>query len=142
MSKSRLRSLLSASLLCIGMNSPVGAAEPGMYLYNWFGFIAPQTPKEFEQETGTRFHMDAFDSAEIMQSKVMAGRTGYDVVVATSNVLPSLIQAGVLQPLFRLVANRRRPGRWQYLRGRGLGQWCSCGAVHEREEQHGTQDCL
>lgn len=101
MSKSRLRSIFSASLLCIGISSSVGAVEPGMHLYNWFGFIAPQTPKEFEQETGTRFHMDAFDSAEIMQSKVMAGRTGYDVVVATSNVLPSLIQAGVLQPLDR-----------------------------------------
>ncbi len=72
-----------------------------MYLYNWFGLLAPETPKEFEQETGTSVHMDAFDSAEIMQSKVMAGRTGYDVVVATSNVLPSLIQAGVLQPLDR-----------------------------------------
>jgi len=70
-----------------------------MYLYNWFGLLAPETPKEFEQATGTRIHMDAFDSADIMQSKVMAGRTGYDVVVATSNVLPSLIQAGVLQPL-------------------------------------------
>ena len=70
-----------------------------MYLYNWFGLLAPETPKEFEQATGTRIHMDAFDSAEIMQSKVMAGRTGYDVVVATSNVLPSLIEAGVLQPL-------------------------------------------
>lgn len=41
--------------------------------------------------------MDAFDSAETMQSKVMAGRTGYDLVVATSNVLPGLIKAGVLQ---------------------------------------------
>ncbi len=101
MRKSPLRSIFSASLLCIGISTSVAAVEPGMYLYNWFGFIAPETPKEFEQETGTRMQMDAFDSAEIMQSKVMAGRTGYDVVVATSNVLPSLIQAGVLQPLDR-----------------------------------------
>ncbi|MCP1444821.1 putrescine transport system substrate-binding protein [Pseudomonas sp. GGS8] len=101
MRKSHLRTLFSASLLCAGMSTSVGAVESGMYLYNWFGFIAPETPKEFEQETGTRMHMDAFDSAEIMQSKLMAGHTGYDVVVATSNVLPGLIQAGLLQPLDR-----------------------------------------
>ncbi|MGO4320439.1 MULTISPECIES: polyamine ABC transporter substrate-binding protein [Pseudomonas] len=101
MRKSHLRTIFSASLLCAGISTSVAAVEPGMYLYNWFGLLAPETPKEFEQETGTSVHMDAFDSAEIMQSKVMAGRTGYDVVVATSNVLPSLIQAGVLQPLDR-----------------------------------------
>ncbi|KDO00903.2 MULTISPECIES: polyamine ABC transporter substrate-binding protein [Pseudomonas] len=101
MRKSHLRTIFSATLLCVGISTSVAAAEPGMYLYNWFGLLAPETPKAFEQETGTRVHMDAFDSADIMQSKVMAGRTGYDVVVATSDVLPSLIQAGVLQPLDR-----------------------------------------
>ena len=99
MRKSRLRTIFSAAFLYAGISTTAGAAEPAMYLYNWFGLLAPETPKEFEQATGTRIHMDAFDSADIMQSKVMAGRTGYDVVVATSNVLPSLIQAGVLQPL-------------------------------------------
>jgi putrescine transport system substrate-binding protein len=101
MRKSHLRTIFLSSLLSVGICTSVGAAEPGVYLFNWFGLIAPETPKEFEQHTGTRIHMDAFDSAEIMQSKVMAGRTGYDVVVATSNVLPSLIKAGVLQPLDR-----------------------------------------
>jgi putrescine transport system substrate-binding protein len=45
--------------------------------------------------------IDSFDSADVMQSKIMTGRTGYDVVVATSNVLPNLIQAGALQELFK-----------------------------------------
>ncbi|UVL17573.1 extracellular solute-binding protein [Pseudomonas sp. B21-023] len=101
MRTSRLRTLFAASLLGAAISTSVAAAQPGMYLYNWFGLLAPETPKAFEQATGTRMRMDAFDSADIMQSKVMAGRTGYDVVVATSNVLPSLIQAGVLQPLDR-----------------------------------------
>ncbi|MFD2884932.1 extracellular solute-binding protein [Pseudomonas lini] len=102
MSKSPLRTLFLQPRFSVqGSAHQWGAVEPGVYLYNWFGLIAPETPEEFEQETGSRIHMDAFDSAEIMQSKVMAGRTGYDVVVATSNVLPSLIQAGVLQPLDR-----------------------------------------
>ncbi|WP_430443711.1 MAG: polyamine ABC transporter substrate-binding protein [Pseudomonas piscis] len=101
MGKAYFRSVISALVLGAGASTSVAAPEPGIYLYNWFGLIAPETPKEFEQEAGIRLHMDAFDSADIMQSKVMAGRTGYDLVVATSNVLPSLIQAGVLQPLDR-----------------------------------------
>ncbi len=99
MSKSHLRPIFLAAFLGAMTSMPAGAADTTVNLYNWFGFLAPQTPKEYEQETGVRIRMDAFDSAEIMQSKVMAGRTGYDVVVATSNVLPSLIKAGVLQPL-------------------------------------------
>lgn len=101
MNKSHLRALFLASLVCAGASTPAAAAEPRVNLYNWFGLIAPETPKEFEQKTGTKMHIDTFDSAEVMQSKAMAGRTGYDVVVATSNVLPSLIQAGVLAPLDR-----------------------------------------
>lgn len=101
MSQPYLRAIFMAALVAVCTSAPVSATEPRVNLYNWFGLIAPETPKEFEQKTGTRMHLDAFDSAEIMQSKVMAGRTGYDVVVATSNVLPSLIQAGVLAPLDR-----------------------------------------
>ncbi|NVZ51224.1 extracellular solute-binding protein [Pseudomonas sp. B6002] len=101
MSKSHLRAIFLASLLAVGTSTATQAAAPGVYLYNWFGLLAPETPKQFEQKTGSRLHMDPFDSAEIMQSKVMAGRTGYDVVVATSNTLPGLIKAGVLQPLDR-----------------------------------------
>ncbi|KPY27186.1 polyamine ABC transporter substrate-binding protein [Pseudomonas syringae] len=96
----RILTLMTASLFSAGLNIAV-AAPPSVHLYNWYGFIAPDTPKEFERETGSQLLIDSFDSAEIMQSKVMAGRTGYDVVVATSNVLPSLISAGVLQPLDR-----------------------------------------
>ncbi|SDU41962.1 Putrescine-binding periplasmic protein [Pseudomonas yamanorum] len=101
MNKSHLRAIFLASLVCVGASTPAAAAEPRVNLYNWFGLIAPETPKEFEQKTGAKMHVDTFDSAEVMQSKAMAGRTGYDVVVATSNVLPSLIQAGVLAPLDR-----------------------------------------
>ncbi|MBC9745670.1 polyamine ABC transporter substrate-binding protein [Pseudomonas syringae pv. syringae] len=105
----RMLTLMTASLFSAGLNIAV-AAPPSVHLYNWYGFIAPDTPKEFERETGSKLLIDSFDSAEIMQSKVMAGRTGYDVVVATSNVLPSLISAGVLQPL-----DRSQLGNWSHL---------------------------
>ncbi|MCK0550826.1 polyamine ABC transporter substrate-binding protein [Pseudomonas syringae pv. aptata] len=105
----RMLTLITASLFSAGLNIAV-AAPPSVHLYNWYGFISPDTPKKFERETGSQLLIDSFDSAEIMQSKVMAGRTGYDVVVATSNVLPSLISAGVLQPL-----DRSQLGNWSHL---------------------------
>lgn len=75
------------------------AQAPSVNLYNWYDFIAPQAPKEFEQETGTPMVLDTFDSSEVMQSKLMVGRSGYDVVVVTNSALPNLIKAGVLQEL-------------------------------------------
>ncbi|MCF5712792.1 polyamine ABC transporter substrate-binding protein [Pseudomonas tremae] len=104
-----LLTLLTASLFSVGLTTAV-ASPPSVNLYNWYVFIAPDTPKEFEHETGNQLLIDSFDSAEIMQSKVMAGRTGYDVVVATSNVLPNLITAGVLQPL-----DRSQLSNWSHL---------------------------
>lgn len=68
-------------------------------MLNWYDFIAPETPKEFSAKTGIALIMDSFDSAEMMQSKVMAGNSGYDVIIATSNTLPQLISAGVLEEI-------------------------------------------
>lgn len=77
------------------------AQTPAVRLYNWYDFIAPETPKAFEKETGIPMVLDTFDNSEVMQSKLMVGHTGYDVAVVTSDVLPNLIKAGVLQELDR-----------------------------------------
>ena len=100
---------VTASLLNVGLSSSCAAAS-SVHLYNWYEFIAPDTAKEFERDTGIAMVMDSFDSAEVMQSKLMAGRSGYDVVVATSNVLPGLIRAGVLQEL-----DRSQLPNWRHL---------------------------
>lgn len=77
------------------------AAEPKVNIYNWYDFIAPDTLKNFQAQTGTQAAYDVFDNSEVMQSKLMAGRSGYDVVVATGDLLPNLIKAGVLKELDR-----------------------------------------
>ncbi|MGN5855589.1 polyamine ABC transporter substrate-binding protein, partial [Pseudomonas aeruginosa] len=64
------------------------AAQTSVHLYNWYDYIAPETPKAFQKETGTRVDLDTFDSAETAQGKLMVGPSGYDVVVITSNILP------------------------------------------------------
>jgi len=101
MKRNPVFSLIALSLLATGFTAQVTAAESAVHLYNWTNFIDPQAPKDFTAETGIKVVNSTFDSADAMQSKLMAGRSGNDVVVATSNVLPNLIAAGVLQELDR-----------------------------------------
>lgn len=88
-----LAAVFSSLVLC------AQAAEPKVNIYNWYDFIAPDTLKNFQAQTGTQAAYDVFDNSEVMQSKLMAGRSGYDVVVATGDLLPNLIKAGVLKEL-------------------------------------------
>jgi len=75
-------------------------AEPRTaHMYNWYDFIGPTTLKDFERKNCIVTTLDSFDSADVVQSKLMVGHTGYDVVVVGSEVLPDLIKTGVLQEL-------------------------------------------
>ncbi|WP_416310458.1 polyamine ABC transporter substrate-binding protein [Pseudomonas sp. W03] len=102
--------LALAALIGTSLGSARAADGPTVHLYNWYDFIAPETPGEFQQESGITPVLDVFDNAEVMQSKLMAGRTGYDVVVISGDVLPNLIKAGVLQEL-----DRSRLPNWPHL---------------------------
>ncbi|NBF09993.1 polyamine ABC transporter substrate-binding protein [Pseudomonas sp. Fl4BN1] len=108
MKRSSLFSLIKTALFSVYSSTALGSSS--VHLYNWYDFIAPETPTEFKSETGIAVVVDAFDSAEVMQSKLMVGHSGYDVVVVTSDVLPSLIKAGVLQEL-----NRNLLSNWSHL---------------------------
>ena len=90
-----LACLISGVLTC------AQAEEPKVNIYNWYDFIAPETLKNFQAQSGIHSAYDVFDNSEVMQSKLMAGRSGYDVVVATGDLLPNLIKAGVLKELDR-----------------------------------------
>lgn len=107
-----LHPLLKFGLVALlGASLNVAHAEPArVHLYNWSDFLAPQTPKEFEADTGITLIWDAFDNAEVMQSKLMAGRSGYDVAMVPDDLLPSLVRAGVVQEL-----DRERLGNWSHL---------------------------
>lgn len=97
---SRLIKFGTVSLLSI--QALVAWAEPAtVHLYNWSDFLAPETANELEATTGTRLVQDVFDNAEVMESKLMAGRSGYDVVMVPDDLLPNFVKAGVLQPLDR-----------------------------------------
>ena len=68
-------------------------------VYNWADYIAPETVKNFEKETGIKVRYDIFDSNESLHAKLVAGNSGYDVVVPGSHFAKQQIAAGLLQKL-------------------------------------------
>ncbi|HYG05167.1 MAG TPA: extracellular solute-binding protein [Stenotrophomonas sp.] len=78
------------------------APEPKVLnVYNWSDYIAEGTVPGFEQRTGIKVAYDVFDSNELLEAKLLAGGSGYDVVVPSLSFLGRQIQAGVFQPLDR-----------------------------------------
>ena len=68
-------------------------------VYNWSDYIDEEILAEFEAETGIKVVYDVFDSNEVLEAKLLAGKTGYDVVVPSATFLARQIQAGVFQKL-------------------------------------------
>ena len=79
------------------------AADPAKVLniYNWSDYIADDTIKNFEKETGIKVRYDNYDNNEILHAKLVAGKTGYDIVVPGSHFAKTQIEAGLLQKLDR-----------------------------------------
>ncbi|MEY4906999.1 MAG: hypothetical protein RL260_717 [Pseudomonadota bacterium] len=73
--------------------------EKVLNIYNWSDYIAEDTVKNFEKETGIKVRYDNFDSNEALHAKLIAGQTGYDIVVPGSNWAKSQIDAGLLMKL-------------------------------------------
>ncbi len=68
-------------------------------VYNWSDYIAEDTLPNFEKATGIKVTYDVFDSDEMVETKLLAGSSGYDVVVPSLSFLGRQIQAGVFLPL-------------------------------------------
>ena len=68
-------------------------------VYNWGDYVAPGTIENFEKETGIKVRYDNFDSNESLHAKLVAGNSGYDVVVPGSHFAKQQIAAGLLQKL-------------------------------------------
>lgn len=87
--------LVAASLTLVA-----GAqAAPTVHIYNWSDYIGQNTLAEFEKATGIKPVYDVFDSNETLEGKLLAGRTGYDVVVPSNHFLGKQIKAGAFQKL-------------------------------------------
>lgn len=75
------------------------AADKEVRVYNWSDYIDESILEDFTKETGIKVVYDVFDSNEVLETKLLAGGSGYDVVVPTGQFLNRQIQAGVFQKL-------------------------------------------
>ena len=89
----------SLCLLSLVLALPLQAEEKVVNLYSWADYVAPQTLQRFEQETGYKVRYDTFDTPEVLETKLLTGGSGYDVVVPSSTVLARALKANALQPL-------------------------------------------
>ncbi len=101
-SRFRAAAILSLALLAVSSGLPAAAAEDKrLFIYNWTDFIARNTIPAFEKKTGIKVTYDVYDSEETMDARLLAGSSGYDVVVASTEYFGREIKAGVYIPLDR-----------------------------------------
>uniref|UniRef100_UPI003BAC8513 polyamine ABC transporter substrate-binding protein n=1 Tax=Stappia sp. TaxID=1870903 RepID=UPI003BAC8513 len=91
--------LTGIALATIAGISGASAQEKTVRVYNWSDYIDESILEDFTKETGIKVVYDVFDSNEMLETKLLAGGTGYDVVVPTGTFLGRQIQAGVFQKL-------------------------------------------
>jgi putrescine transport system substrate-binding protein len=88
-----------------GSDTPGGGASAAnddgkvVDLYNWADYIAPSTAREFERRTGIKLRVSTFETNETLESRLMTGDSGYDVVVPTAPFMERQIRSGAYQPL-------------------------------------------
>ena len=106
MTTTRIRSLIHASLVALGLATAVaGVAAQGeskvLNIFNWSDYIADDTIKNFEKETGIKVRYDNYDSNETLHARLVAGKTGYDIVVPGAHFAKTQLQGNLFQTLDR-----------------------------------------
>jgi putrescine transport system substrate-binding protein len=86
--------------------APANTEEKVVNVYNWSDYIDPTMLEEFTKQTGIKVNYDVFDNNEVLQTKLLAGNTGYDVVVPSASFLELQIKAGVFQNLDKNILER------------------------------------
>ncbi|AXT46307.1 MULTISPECIES: polyamine ABC transporter substrate-binding protein [Chromobacterium] len=86
-------------LLALGLTGAGLAQANTVNVYNWSDYIAPTTVPGFSKQTGVKVNYNVYDSMETLNAKLMTGRSGFDLVVPSNNVLGLGIKAGLFQPL-------------------------------------------
>jgi putrescine transport system substrate-binding protein len=76
-----------------------GRSDRTVNVYNWSDYVEPTVVESFTKETGIKVKYDTFDANETLETKLLAGKSGYDVVVPTGYFLERQIKAGVFQKL-------------------------------------------
>jgi len=91
--------LIGAVVTAMLLAFPAGAEERTVNFYNWSNYVAPDVLDEFTRETGIKVVYDTFDANETLETRLLAGKSGYDVVVPTGYFLQRQITAKVFLKL-------------------------------------------
>jgi putrescine transport system substrate-binding protein len=91
--------LIAASIAIFASFPPALAQERVVNFYNWSNYVAPGVLEDFTKETGIKVVYDTFDANETLETRLLAGKSGYDVVVPTAYFLQRQITASIFQKL-------------------------------------------
>ena len=97
----KLRQLLAAGAALVASAAAAATEEKVLNVFTWPDYIAPDTIANFEAEYGIKVNYDVYDSTEMAEARLLAGRTGYDVVAHAERYSARLIPIGIYQPLDR-----------------------------------------
>lgn len=92
-------STLKSLLIAAAVGGAASAQAATVHIYNWSDYIGENTLAGFQEKTDIKPVYDVFDSNETLESKLLAGRSGYDVVVPSNHFLGKQIRAGAFQKL-------------------------------------------
>jgi putrescine transport system substrate-binding protein len=90
---------LAVVVLCFFAAPGAAQKERVLNVYNWSDYVDPQVLQDFTRETGIKLRYDTFDSNDTLEAKLLAGKSGYDLVVPTAYFLERQIKAGLFQKL-------------------------------------------
>ena len=90
--------LLAAGLMSVATGA-MAQEEKVLNIYNWSDYIGDDTLANFQKETGIKVRYDTYDNNEILHAKLVAGKTGYDIVVPSSTFARLQIDGGLLTKL-------------------------------------------
>ena len=93
----RLLGATAAILLAASLGTPRASAEGELNFYTWADYTSPELIEKFEAETGITVNIDTFASNEDLLAKMMAGATGYDIIVPGDYLVEILIKEDLLQ---------------------------------------------
>src|ERR1700733_12721283 len=94
--------LVAAIAAALALPAPAAKAQQRtVNFYNWSNYVAPGVLEDFTRETGIKVVYDTFDANETLETRLLAGKSGYDVVVPTAYFLQRQIKANVFQKLYK-----------------------------------------
>src|SRR6201990_72906 len=96
-----LKLCAAAAVSMLGFAPAARAGERTVNFYNWSSYMAPGVLEDFTRETGIKVVYDTFDANETLETRLLAGKSGYDVVVPTAYFLQRQVSANIFRKLDR-----------------------------------------